>query len=247
MKISVVIPTYNSSKTIKMTLSSVLLQTVQPDEIIVIDDGSTDDTVLILENYKPTITIFQQTNRGVASARNVLCQKAKGDLIAFLDHDDIWHPKYLEIQKMQYHQYSNAVAFFTGHINFYRYAEYHWTGNKVFKDPSAVLMEPLSFLKKYHKETGLFGSASFLCIPRQVLSRIGDRPFCEKVSGADDFYLCNLFPLLGPVVYTPVPLVAYRITESRQSKDKLKALRLSVEALEIIEGLYRNSKDKKLQ
>ncbi|MDH5811895.1 MAG: glycosyltransferase family A protein [Candidatus Methanomethylicaceae archaeon] len=128
MKISVVIPTYNSSKTIKMTLSSVLLQTVQPDEIIVIDDGSTDDTVLILENYKPTITIFQQTNRGVASARNVLCQKAKGDLIAFLDHDDIWHPKYLEIQKMQYHQYSNAVAFFTGHINFYGYGEYHWTG-----------------------------------------------------------------------------------------------------------------------
>src|SRR6185436_11096286 len=99
VKISVAIPTYNSSAFIKSTLDSVLHQTVPPDEILVLDDGSTDNTVSILNSYKPQVTVFQRQNRGVASARNILCDLTRGELIAFLDHDDIWHPNYLESQR----------------------------------------------------------------------------------------------------------------------------------------------------
>src|SRR5258708_3302796 len=97
MKISVVIPAYNGARTIGATLNSVLKQTVQPDEILVLNDGSTDDTAVVLEQYQ-NITVLDQENRGVAHARNVLSQQSTGDLVAFLDQDDLWHPRYLEVQ-----------------------------------------------------------------------------------------------------------------------------------------------------
>ena len=98
MKISVVIPTYNSSAFIHATLNSVLCQTRQPDEILILDDISADDTISILNSYKPRFTVFRKNHQGVVSARNSLCERAQGDLVAFLDADDIWHPNYLEVQ-----------------------------------------------------------------------------------------------------------------------------------------------------
>ena len=83
MKVSVLIPTYNSASFIQITLESVLHQTIAPTEILVMDDGSTDETISILGSYKPRISVFQQRNRGVADARNELCRRARGDLIAF--------------------------------------------------------------------------------------------------------------------------------------------------------------------
>ena len=126
VKITVAIPTYNSTATIRSTLESVLAQTARPDEILVLDDGSTDDTISILESYKPRVALFRQENQGVAGTRNALCARASGDLIAFLDHDDIWHPSYLEVQRYFFVEYSEAAAFFTAHVNFNGYGSYEW-------------------------------------------------------------------------------------------------------------------------
>src|SRR5262245_6496134 len=98
MKVSVAIPTYNSARFIQTTLKSVLSQSVAPNEILVVDDGSTDETVAILSSYGSSIRVIRQSNQGVAAARNALARHVNGDLVAFLDHDDLWHPRYLETQ-----------------------------------------------------------------------------------------------------------------------------------------------------
>src|SRR5665213_896682 len=118
MKISVLIPCYNASKTIDATLSSVFAQTIQPDEILVLNDGSTDDTLARLEKYKNRVTILSQENAGAAEARNRLVQKARGAILAFLDADDLWHPSYLEVQKRLINAHPGAIAYFTWHDDF---------------------------------------------------------------------------------------------------------------------------------
>src|SRR4051794_23550692 len=124
MKVSALIPTYNSAATIRGTLDSVLAQTAPADEILVMDDGSTDSTVSILESYRPRITVLQQRNGGVAQARNMLCARATGELLPFLDHDDFWHPDYLKTQRQLFPNHPRPVAFFTGHATLYGAGNY---------------------------------------------------------------------------------------------------------------------------
>lgn len=102
--ISVIIPAYNSKHTIERAIESALAQTLQPLEIIVIDDGSSDNTVEMVDeiskNLKPGLLklIELEKNSGPAYARNAGWQRAEGEFLAFLDADDSWHRKKLEIQ-----------------------------------------------------------------------------------------------------------------------------------------------------
>ncbi|MCB9064328.1 MAG: glycosyltransferase family 2 protein [Chitinophagales bacterium] len=97
MKISVVIPAYNAAGCIKDAIDSCIAQTHTPHEIIVIDDASNDDTVSIVEQYHNVILLRQMENKGPSAARNLGWNAASGDVIAFLDSDDTWHPKKLEV------------------------------------------------------------------------------------------------------------------------------------------------------
>ncbi|MEM6590712.1 MAG: glycosyltransferase [Cyanobacteria bacterium P01_C01_bin.73] len=99
MSISVIIPAFNSENHIHSALESVVNQTYQPKEVIVIDDASTDNTAnLVLEQY-PSVNLIQlRENGGAARARNKGLSVASGELIAFLDSDDQWLPNYLETQ-----------------------------------------------------------------------------------------------------------------------------------------------------
>jgi len=108
MKVSVVIPTYNRYELLKRALRSVSSQTLPPDEIVVVDDGSTDNTRKIQEEF-PNIRYIYQENGGVASARNRGIEVARYELIAFLDDDDVWDERKLEIQ-LPYHD-DYAVTF----------------------------------------------------------------------------------------------------------------------------------------
>lgn len=99
--ISVIIPVYNCADYIAETVNSVLLQSYQNFEIILINDGSTDsseEVCISLGKDKDNIVYQYQTNAGVSAARNKGVSLAKGDYIAFLDGDDLWHPKKLETQ-----------------------------------------------------------------------------------------------------------------------------------------------------
>src|SRR5438876_789956 len=96
--VSVVIPTFNKGCLVAEAVESVLAQTLLPAEIIVVDDGSRDDTRERLAAYRERIQYAFQENRGVSAARNHGVRRATSDLIAFLDSDDVWHPRKLEIQ-----------------------------------------------------------------------------------------------------------------------------------------------------
>lgn len=96
MRISVVIPTYNCARYLPLALNSVLAQTRQADEIIVVDDGSSDGSqVLAEQRYGSRIRYIRQANAGPAAARNNGIRAASGDVIGFLDADDIWFPETL--------------------------------------------------------------------------------------------------------------------------------------------------------
>lgn len=96
--VTVVMPVYNGEQFLLEALQSVFLQTFQNFELIVVDDGSTDATHTILEAFGDRLTLIQQKNAGHAAARNAAMRIAKGDWIAMIDADDIWHPTKLEEQ-----------------------------------------------------------------------------------------------------------------------------------------------------
>lgn len=90
MKVSIIIPVYNGAAYLAETLESVFAQTHAPHEIITVDDGSTDTSPDILQSFGDRLRIIRQTNQGVAVARNTGLANASGDLICFLDQDDLW-------------------------------------------------------------------------------------------------------------------------------------------------------------
>lgn len=238
MKISVVIPAYNSAATIRGTLDSVLRQTVAPEEVLIVDDGSSDDTLSLLDSYKERITVFAEGHEGPAGARNLACECARGDVIAFLDSDDIWHPRYLEIQCKAFRKYGDAVCFFTGHVDFRGQEEYRWPGGEA--DPvyaGSELVSPLHFFQRYNRAAGPFASLSYCCVPRRVLRDLGTAPF--EASGAEDTYLFFLLALAGPFVFTPIPLVAYRVSEASLSANRLRVVGALVHAFELLENRYK--------
>lgn len=95
MNVSVVIPTYNRAHLIERTVGSVLAQETAPTEIIVVDDGSTDDTTSVLAGLDSSVTAISKVNEGGAAARNAGVAAASTDWIAFLDSDDLWRPDHL--------------------------------------------------------------------------------------------------------------------------------------------------------
>ena len=96
-KVSVVIPTYNNASLLPETLDGVMRQSFQDFELIVVDDGSTDDTAQVVKNYEPEMIYCYQDNLGPAAARNRGASIARGDYIAFCDHDDVWNERHLEV------------------------------------------------------------------------------------------------------------------------------------------------------
>lgn len=96
--ISVIIPAYNSERYIAEAVRSVVAQTYVPQEIIVVDDGSSDGTARALDPFRSSIHYIYQNNRGEPAARNTGMREAKSDYIAFLDADDVWVPEKLELQ-----------------------------------------------------------------------------------------------------------------------------------------------------
>lgn len=96
--VSVIIPVYNGERFLAEAIRSALDQTLSPAEIIVIDDGSTDASAEVARGFGPPVRVLAQANLGPAAARNLGVAHAAGDLLAFLDADDLWMPEKLAYQ-----------------------------------------------------------------------------------------------------------------------------------------------------
>jgi len=106
--VSVIIPTYNGGEHILDAIESVLRQTYAPLEIIVVDDGSQEDILRVLSPVSQKITYIRQDNAGPSAARNRGIRAARGEFIAFIDDDDIWHPEKIEAQMRMMKQYPDC-------------------------------------------------------------------------------------------------------------------------------------------
>ena len=123
--ISVVIPLYNKESQINQTIQSVLRQSFQDFEIVVVDDGSTDNSVSEVQRFDdPRIRTISQTNAGVSAARNHGIAEAKGEFIALLDGDDVWKTDYLATQSALTEKYPECDVFATDY-------EFHSTNGRI--------------------------------------------------------------------------------------------------------------------
>ena len=166
--VSVVIPAYNAARFIQDTLESALAQTYPHVEVIVVDDGSTDETVDILRGYGSRIRSIRQDNQGVSVARNRGIAAARGELIAFLDADDVWLPEKLTLQVAEHAIHPEAGLITCGTY----YIDEH---GKVFDE-----RKPNDFRDRQHTfhafliRNMIYGGPSTVVVPRRCLDAVGD-------------------------------------------------------------------------
>ena len=111
LKVSIVVPLYNKAPYVRRALDSIAAQTLSDFEVIVVDDGSTDDGASIVANYGDSrVRLVRQPNVGPGAARNAGLAQAQGEFIAFLDADDQWLPTYLEESVRQLEESGQDVA-----------------------------------------------------------------------------------------------------------------------------------------
>jgi glycosyltransferase involved in cell wall biosynthesis len=176
--ISVIIPCYNSEKYIKKTLSSVLSQSYRPDEILVVDDGSEDETRNILESYFSQIKILchpNNSNLGTAASMNLGIKHTKSELIAFLDHDDLWYPTKLSEQVKIFEKYPDVGLVYT---NVFVIDENDNDLFKIYPDDFKELNKPDQLLSKCYIRT-----ASSVMVRRSLFEKIGF--FKTQIRAAD--------------------------------------------------------------
>lgn len=196
--IAVVIPLYNKEETIGRALSSVIGQTLLPGEVIVVDDGSTDDGLKIVREYAekfPFLRWFSQENGGVSSARNAGAAATSARCICFLDADDEWEPGYLQEMTRLILQQREA--------DFYS-LRYRLRRNGQFEYPSVFCGEDFSgivpdFLTAYRKGYGLIHSSA-VSFRRDFFEKLGGFP--ESVHNGEDIWLWLRAGILGTFAFS---------------------------------------------
>ena len=196
-KVTVIIPTYNRVSFLVEAINSVLEQSFPDYELIVVDDGSTDGTAQMIKEYAEVRYYFQQ-NRGVSAARNLGIKQAKGELISFLDSDDLWLKDKLVRQ----------VDFFANHPSaFVSQTEEIWLRNGRRHNPK----------KKHKKHSGyILKDCLPLCIisptavmlRRQVFEKVG--LFDESFPVCEDYDFWLRVARLYPIYLVEEPLVVKR-------------------------------------
>jgi glycosyltransferase involved in cell wall biosynthesis len=197
---SIVIPLYNKSHTILRTLKSVLNQTFQEFEVIIINDGSTDDGVDIINDFTSDarIKIFSQLNQGVSVARNNGVLYASYDYIAFLDGDDEWLPQYLSKMKQAIDDFPLAGMFCcAGYVKDLT-SESLRIANK-YKGKIAQI--------DYFENPHVYTHISATVIKKQTFEKTQGFPVGMKKN--EDFALLFLVAIADPVVYCGEPLSIY--------------------------------------
>jgi glycosyltransferase involved in cell wall biosynthesis len=117
--ISCIVPVFNGERFLQEALDSILAQTYAPLEVVVVDDGSTDGTAAVLAKYDESVRVFRKANAGPAAARNTGIAAARGEFIAFLDSDDIWHAEKLARQMSRFEVRPDLSACITHIQNFF--------------------------------------------------------------------------------------------------------------------------------
>lgn len=222
--VSVIIPAFNCAEFITETLESVYQQTYTNREIVLIDDGSTDNTRSVLEPHMDRIRYFYQENRGTAAARNAGIQRSRGELIAFLDHDDLWLPEKLELQVKAMQTYPECGLVFTDGKYFDESGIlrnslipkhiHEWIDQHGTTDPMVVM----GWISREICIRSVISSASSILVRKHCLERVGY--FDEGIHVADDYDLALRVAQLYPVIFLRSCLYLWRYRQESQSGSK---------------------------
>lgn len=206
--VSVIIPTYNNGRFISFALESLFRQTYPEEntEIIVVDDGSTDNTPEVLEEFREKIIYVRQENNGIASARNTGMSTAKGEIITFLDSDDMWNEDRLQRIVEKFYEKQDAGMVYhpielidskgnTIHKNFYKTFGYN---------------ECLSGRVTKEIFSGqIFCGGSSFAFKREIIDKL--YPVPKDIKRGVDYYMTSVAACYATVEYIPDILGKYRL------------------------------------
>lgn len=198
--ISVIIPVYNAEKTIEKTINSVLSQSFENFEIIVINDGSTDRTLAILDKFSDSrIKVFSYKNSGAQKSRNRGIEKASGEYLAFLDSDDLWTPDKLKLQLSALKKHPEAAV------------AYSWTNwvdeNGSFLRRGSYLTENGYIFRKLLLVDFIENGSNPL-IRADAIAKVGE--FDESLVGGQDWDMWLRLAALYQFIAVPYPQILYR-------------------------------------
>lgn len=209
LKVSIILPNYNSSKTIVDTINSILLQTYKNWELIIVDDCSDKKTKNILSKYKniKKIKIFYlKKNKGTAYCRNLAIKKSKSYYLAFIDSDDTWEKNKLKLQ----------IHFMQKNNYFFTYTNY--TTFKINDPIKKKILVPNKFnFNTFVKNTSI--ATSTMIVKKSITKKIkfSDTKICE-----DYFYKCQLLKLIGNAYCYPKYLTEYQIRKNSLQSNRIR-------------------------
>lgn len=232
--VSIITPLYNGEKFVRQTIDSVLAQTYSNWEMLIVDDGSTDNSAAIVREYTlldSRIQLFQQQNQGSATARNNAIGHATGRYIAFLDADDLWDSNYLEEQMRFMSQKRAAIA---------------CTSCRRIDEHNQEVLRPF-IVPEHITYSAMLKSCQLPClstiIDRQQLTNIAFNT--ELHSLRDDYVLwLTLIKQAGCAYGNPKVLTSYRLTTTAATANKWKVIKpqflvyYRIEKLGIMRSLY---------
>ena len=228
--VSILIPAYNSEKWIKAAIQSALAQTWQNKEIIIVDDGSSDNTFQIAKEFESkTVKVISQKNSGACAARNRALSLSQGDFIQWLDSDDILAPDKIEIQLSNSDvSPQTRVLHLSGWGFFYfRIKKARFVPNPLWQD-----LSPLNWLLNHIGEGYYMYPAAWL-VSRKLTELAG--PWDERIMlNQDGEYFCRVVATSEMVKFSPKALSYHRIgnlysiSGNKKSKKTLESLNLAV-------------------
>ena len=221
VRVSVVIPTYNRAEFVREAIESVLQQDYPDVELIVVDDGSRDCTAAVVGEFGPALRYLWQENRGVSAARNCGVAASTGDLIAFLDSDDLWAPRKVSAQVAYFEAHPEAQACHTDEV---------WIRHGVRVNERRIHRKQggWQFLASLPR---CLISPSAIMMRRRLWERLGG--FDESLPACEDYDLWLRLTAVTPVGFLPDRLVTKRGGHADQLSRITPALdRYRIRALE---------------
>jgi glycosyltransferase involved in cell wall biosynthesis len=239
--VSVVIPVYNGAEYLRTALESALEQSYEPLEIIVVDDGSTDQSPQIIDSYEGRVLAFRQANCGVARARNVGIRAARGDWVAFLDQDDWWLPEKIRKQ-VDLAQTDPEIGLVHTDVEHFD-ADSDCYVKRFNPNRSDLLID-----RCY--ERLLLGNAIFNCtamVRKTVLDHVGG--FNEDMPGntVQDYDLWLRVAKLSNLAYVPEKLATYRLHSAQGMWRVQNYLAAEVKVLERFVGDFQRVASKEMK
>jgi len=226
--ISVIVPVFNGENTIKVTIASVLNQTFDDLELIVIDDGSKDSTLSIVSSIKdPRLKVFSYENAGVANSRNRGFSHASGEFISFLDADDLWTPDKLELQLKALQENPLAAVAYSWVNYIDRSGQFLRAGNHIIANgdihKTMLVHNPLE-------------NGSNPLIRRQAFAETDG--FKQNLSSAADWDMWIRLAARHHFVCVPLPQVLYRMSSNSMSSNVVK---MEAVFLQVIEDAFNQA------